>query len=241
VEDAVQLVFSQAGGTLRFEKWARRLGLYDAVPGLLPIAWSAGTESELELDLARLPNADGSYTNLLPVLRQVGALDVLVQNDTDVDYVSLAIETCQCSTSVVVDSDPGQCNARVTFPLPAFFDNCDLNPAVVCLPPPGTTFALGVTRVDCTATDSSGNVGHCSFDVVVNEVGPELSHVRSGANLVLSWSSGCGNYELVETSSLSAPIAWTRSPVPVTIVGSTRTATVPISAPEKYFCLRKTP
>lgn len=240
LDDQVQLVFSQAGGALRAEQWTRPFGTLSGVPGLLGNAeWTAGSVNEFTLDLARLPNADGTTTDLLPVLRQEGALDVLIADATDVDYVMLELETCQCSTSLEAETDPGQCSARVLFPPPVFFDNCDLVPAVVCDPPSGSRFPLGLTVVDCTATDTAGNVGHCSFNVTVNDVVPDLTYARSGSTVVLSWPRACSEYELDETSSLTPPIQWTHSSATITNDGAFQRAAVPVNAEQKYFRLRK--
>ncbi|NOT30808.1 MAG: HYR domain-containing protein [Planctomycetes bacterium] len=54
----------------------------------------------------------------------------------------------------------------VFFTVPAT-DCVDPSPAVVCVPPSGSFFPRGVTRVTCTATDASGNESTCYFDVIV--------------------------------------------------------------------------
>jgi hypothetical protein len=46
-------------------------------------------------------------------------------------------------------------------------DAIDPAPLVVCVPPSGSTFPLGTTLVDCTATDASGNQSTCQFPVTV--------------------------------------------------------------------------
>ena len=46
-------------------------------------------------------------------------------------------------------------------------DTCTPNPTVVCTPASGSLFPLGRTTVTCTATDATGNVATCSFDVLV--------------------------------------------------------------------------
>ena len=40
-------------------------------------------------------------------------------------------------------------------------------PPPPCNPPSGSSFPVGTTRVNCTASDNSGNVGSCGFNVVV--------------------------------------------------------------------------
>ena len=47
-------------------------------------------------------------------------------------------------------------------------DAADANPRVTCVPDSGDTFALGTTRVDCSAEDASGNTSApSSFDVTL--------------------------------------------------------------------------
>jgi|GEM_PF-666646 len=46
-------------------------------------------------------------------------------------------------------------------------DNCDPNPQVVCMPPSGSLFPIGVTQVQCVATDGVGHATDCSFMVEV--------------------------------------------------------------------------
>ena len=54
----------------------------------------------------------------------------------------------------------------VVYPLPTATDNCGI-PSVVCSPPSGSVFQIGVTRVTCTATDACANSSSCSFSVSV--------------------------------------------------------------------------
>ena len=46
--------------------------------------------------------------------------------------------------------------------------SCDLvDPTVTCVPASGSTFPPGLTAVNCSATDASGNKGTCAFNVLV--------------------------------------------------------------------------
>lgn len=80
--------------------WGRRIGTAGPFgwcagsPGLLPTPWTAGSDKTFTLNLAALPNVDGSTTCILPLLIQDGRLDVYVQDDTTVDYAILRIRTC---------------------------------------------------------------------------------------------------------------------------------------------------
>lgn len=59
----------------------------------------------------------------------------------------------------------------VDFPVPAATDNCSAS--VSCLPPSGSTFAVGATTVTCTATDAAGNASTCQFTVNVGPIGSD--------------------------------------------------------------------
>ena len=81
---------------------------------------------------------------------------------------------------------------------PVVSDIADPAPAVACLPPSGSTFALGTTTVTCTATDASGNTASVGFGVhvvdttapvltvpedrTVEATGPDGAHVTYDAN-----------------------------------------------------------
>jgi plastocyanin len=53
-------------------------------------------------------------------------------------------------------------------------DTVDPNPAVTCRPQSGSTFPIGTTTVDCTATDAAGNATSGSFRVRVRGAGGQL-------------------------------------------------------------------
>jgi hypothetical protein len=61
-------------------------------------------------------------------------------------------------------------------------------PPIPCTPASGSRFALGTTTVTCTATDSHGNVGTGTFDVVVEDKTPPRLNVP--ASISLSTSDG---------------------------------------------------
>lgn len=55
----------------------------------------------------------------------------------------------------------------VNYPLPKATDDSGKVPTVNCIPPPGSTFPVGDTRVTCTARDAAGNVATGTFTVTV--------------------------------------------------------------------------
>jgi hypothetical protein len=57
----------------------------------------------------------------------------------------------------------------VTFIATATDTVAPANPSVSCLPASGSTFALGTTTVNCSATDTAGNTGHNSFTIKVQD------------------------------------------------------------------------
>jgi len=61
-------------------------------------------------------------------------------------------------------------------------DAVDPNPVVVCVPPSGTIFPLGVTVVTCTATDVFGNVSTGTFTKTVEDTTPPVTQCIEGVN-----------------------------------------------------------
>jgi HYR domain len=81
--------------------------------------------------------------------------------------------TCPANQSVLATGPSG---AVVNFNPPSKSDNCP-GVTAICTPASGSTFAIGTTPVQCTATDSAGNTAICSFNVTVTNppVIPTLS------------------------------------------------------------------
>jgi hypothetical protein len=93
--------------------------------------------------------------------------------------------TITCPANVVVAS-PGP----VCYPPPTATDNCP-GVTTVCNPPSGAIFPVGVTTVNCTATDASGNTATCQFTVSVFN-----ARVQDETNpaTVLLWNTLTGQY-----------------------------------------------
>ncbi|MDM5317031.1 HYR domain-containing protein [Fictibacillus sp. b24] len=79
--------------------------------------------------------------------------------------------TITCPDDITVMNDPGDCGAVVNYIGPAVFDNC---PGVMssCTPSSGSFFPVGTTLVTCTATDASGNIAQCTFNITVIDTEP---------------------------------------------------------------------
>lgn len=81
-------------------------------------------------------------------------------NDTQAPVVT-------CPANIVTQAAQGQCTKVVTF-TPTATDNCS-GVTITTSPVSGSTFNVGTTTVNVTATDASGNVATCSFTVTVTD------------------------------------------------------------------------
>jgi hypothetical protein len=107
----------------------------------------------------------------LTVTDDEGASDSCTATITVVDRTPPAV---LCPIQVVTNVPAGKTSAIVPFDLPAALDNCG-TATVVCDPPSGSEFPVGLTPVVCTGTDSAGNTNECVFPVIVVEE-PEPGH-----------------------------------------------------------------
>ena len=83
----------------------------------------------------------------------------------------------------------GPAGAIVTYNASAS-DPDDAVVSQACTPTSGSTFPLGTTTVNCTATDTHGNVGIASFNVTVEDTTPPTLTLPS--NMTVSASSASG-------------------------------------------------
>lgn len=92
--DAMHLLFVDATTPewVEARAWARYLGELRSDLGL-GSGWGPGEDATFVLPLGALPTADGSTFDLIPQLNDHGFLDVVVVDDTAVDYMILTLET----------------------------------------------------------------------------------------------------------------------------------------------------
>ena len=99
--------------------------------------------------------------------------------------------TCPGNQTAVTDQN---CTAAacqtVNFTPPVASDNCP-GVTVVCTPPAGSCFPVGVTTVTCTATDTSGNTATCSFTISTFDT---VLQDDSNPAIILLWNSLTGAY-----------------------------------------------
>lgn len=80
--------------------------------------------------------------------------------------------TLTCPADITQSNDAGQCSAVVNFGT-TVVGTCGV---VVCSPPSGSTFPVGTTTVNCTATRADGATNTCSFTVsVVDNEAPVIT------------------------------------------------------------------
>jgi hypothetical protein len=117
-----------------------------------------------------------------------------------------------CPADMVLAASPGACSAIVNYPLPAATDNCP-GVTVLCVPASASLFPVGVTKVNCVATDASGNTAACSFLVTVTgdvacggafDVSGALGPNGSVALTVITAFPGL-HYIVKETVDLASP------------------------------------
>lgn len=106
------------------------------------------------------------------------ATDVAGNSDPDQTFV------IRIDTETPVLSLPGAVIADATSPAGAIvtylvegLDSSGLVPAVACAPVSGSTFPIGTTTVNCTASDLAGNSTSGSFPVIVNGPSAQASNL----------------------------------------------------------------
>lgn len=106
--------------------------------------------------------------------------------------------TLATPANVTVVAPPGASSAAVTYSIPAAND-ARSTPTVVCSPPSGSTFPVGVATVTCTATDGAGLTASKTFAVTVSAVADytplppaRLADTRPGGTTVDGIDAGTG-------------------------------------------------
>ena len=140
------------------------------------------------------------YTPTVPGISESAIIRVS-SNDPAVPFVDLVATgtlettapTITCSANVTAVSAvacPPTTSTTVTYPAPTATDNCP-GVTTACIPASGSTFPVGTTTVNCTATDTAGNTATCSFTVTV--FNGRLQDDSNPSNVVL-FNTATGNY-----------------------------------------------
>jgi hypothetical protein len=96
----------------------------------------------------------------------------LATNSFTVTIEDHELPALQVPANIAVPTAPGQSDAAVTFNVSAT-DNCS-TPIVTATPASGSSFPLGTTVVNVTATDAAGNVTTAAFTVTVRDTEPPV-------------------------------------------------------------------
>ena len=129
----------------------------------------------------------------------------------------------------------------ITYATPRVTSTCGGAPTVICTPPSGSLFPVGVTTVTCTVTDGLGNGAICTFTVsVLPPMTPcwPLKIALAGGNLVLSWPTDATGASLQRTSHLVGDsTVWssvTNTPI---LLDDSYVVTLPADAAQEFFRL----
>jgi len=147
-----------------------------------------------------------------------------------------------CPNDVVIRT----CNEReLVFYTVTVSDDCDPSPSLVCNPPSGSSFPLGSTPVNCTATDACGHKTNCTFIVVViQEPVPRMTITLLPNNQIrICWNTVCPGYLLQCTKGLETLTMWeTITNAPLISNNTNYCVTLPLQPNRRFYRLiRRTP
>jgi hypothetical protein len=102
----------------------------------------------------------------------------------------------------------GPAGSVVNYPTPTAVDASDGPIGVVpCAPISGSTFPLGPTTVNCSATDSHGNTGNAAFNVTVADTTPPTLILPAARSVYATSASGVPSHAAGVVAFLSAASA----------------------------------
>ncbi|MEZ5248307.1 MAG: HYR domain-containing protein [Ilumatobacteraceae bacterium] len=103
--------------------------------------------------------------------------------------------------TVDADIPTGRSKARVYYATPTATDQGATVP-VVCTPPSGSDFSVGVTTVTCRASDRAGNTRTVTFTVTVTDTSPNFSAIAqaaAGGSITQAGGGFAGNAAVMAT------------------------------------------
>lgn len=186
------IALQATGGSPKFS-WSHN------IQALLGQDWnSIGQVATLQLDLANLPLSGGGTTSLIDEINAAGYLDIFMQDDTAVDYITISADHCvtdDCNNNGIDDSceasgvftcpsnqninlESGQCCADLT--LRATYGNvCQSGEYVITNdydPSQGGSvtacFEPGKTDITFSLYTTDGTIEHCTVTVNVTDTTP---------------------------------------------------------------------
>ena len=185
-----------------------------------------------------------------------GNTDGAALNDSATIIVTVADTTAPTivvpSATVTASSEPGKAGATVTYQVTVndrgsaplterFVESTSADrfieiepaPTLACSPASGSFFPIGETTVNCTATDSSGNVGTASFAVVVvDDEDPVISGAGNQTYALEAAGSGAVTYVPPSATDNSGNVILTCTPPSGSVMSAgVRTITCTASDP----------
>ncbi|XP_030839163.1 hyalin isoform X2 [Strongylocentrotus purpuratus] len=163
------------------------------------ISWSSprgtdnsGTISSINADPREGQFAIGSHVITVTVVDPAGlegqcTFDIVVQDNE--------APTLECPATIEVSTDVGSPSSIVTWTVLGQ-DNSGSVSSLSSSPSPGESFAISTTTVVVTALDQSGNMGQCSFNVIVFD--SELPVITCPASII----------QATDLGSSSATVMW---------------------------------
>ncbi len=119
----------------------------------------------IDMDTFNCSNT-GPNNVMLTVTDNNGNVSMCTAVVTVIDDIAPIIS---CPTNVITNTDAGLCSALVVFSDALASDNCNVTVAQTAGLPSGSAFPVGVSTVEFTATDDSGNTTSCSFTITVED------------------------------------------------------------------------
>jgi hypothetical protein len=140
------------------------------------------------------PSAPGTYNYVVAFSRNVSAPDISGGNTTVTFTLTVSAPSDTTAPTLhlpanITTEATGPSGAVVTFSATAD-DTSPAHPAVTCTPASGSTFPLGATTVNCSATDAASNTANGSFTVTVQDT--TNPSIADNANLLLEATSPSG-------------------------------------------------
>lgn len=110
----------------------------------------------------------------------------------EVTVVDMTPPAVTCPAPLTVNGDVASNGAVVSFTVNAS-DSCDAATDIVATPASGSHFPFGMTTVQATATDDSGQGAQCSFTVTVRTLQEQVTALIDQINALLSAGLLSGN------------------------------------------------
>jgi hypothetical protein len=132
---------------------------------------------------------DGTYQISSFAVGQVARNNRLIWGDvvTRIVQIDRMPPTIDCPSEIIEAARPGECSAKITYPLSAVDEFSGVE-TTICTPPSGSIFPVGASTVTCDASDKAGNTSQCSFTVTVKD--EEKPQIACPANTVAPMPSG---------------------------------------------------